>query len=393
MQAGSVPAKILFHRHTPWQSEIRCSTNILAKLFQRHGHRIAYMQGIVHPGNVATRRGQWRSWREGPRIVDGTLVFTPFSLVPYSRFWPLSTRTAAHRSFRSCQPSIATVLDEAGFGEPDVIWTANPGSGVLKDLFPSARLVFQVVDYYPAFSGPAITKIERDDYRRADRIFVIGDALRRYVVEECGADPARVSVLGQGVALERFAKDLSCPAELRNLRGPIGIWVGVLAKGDPELFETAARALAVRGGTLVLIGPEAPWAAQLSERIPNVLLLGARSPEEVAGFLVHSHIGLMLYDRQRADVYRGQNPLKLYEYCGAGLGIVSTPHEEYRYQSVPAEIVNETGDVAAAIDRVLATLQDRRRSALEFASVRSWEGVFDKARGDVEKLLAADGPG
>lgn len=378
--------RILFHRHTPWQSEIRCSTNILANRFQRDGYRIAYMQGIVHGGNVVARRGQWRSWQAGPRQVGGALVFTPFALLPYSRVWPLSTQASAYRSFRSCVPSIRYTLERAGFATPDVIWTANPGSGVLKELFPDARVIFQVVDYYPAFAGNEIHDIEREDYRRADHIAVIGEALKRHVMD-CGVDESRISVLGQGVDHERFQAAIERPADMGPHGAPVAVWVGVLSKGDAALFEAAAEALALQGGRLLLIGPSTPWAEALAAANDNVLLLGSRSPADVSSYLAHSDIGLMLYDRTRADIYKGQNPLKLYEYAAAGLGILSTPHEEYRYLDVPADVVSTPDEVRRGVTRILADAEGYRSRSLSFAANRSWDAVFNVARRAVEHVL------
>ncbi len=384
-------ARLLFHRHTPWQSAIRCSTNILASRFREAGANVAYMQGIVHGGNVLWRRGQWQSWKEGPRQSDGTLVFTPFALSPYSKVWPLSSAAAARRSYRSCVPSIASTLDRCGFGAPDVIWTANPGSGVLKRMFPAAKLVFQVVDYYPAFAGPAIDEIERYDYRAADHVLVIGEALKRHVLSY-GIPESRVTVLGQGVDHARFSRSTGRPPEYRGMQGPIAVWVGVLSKGDPGLFDAVARRLGSSGGHLVLIGPGAEWADALAARCPHVVTLGPRRPDEVPAYLEHADVGLMLYDRERPEVYVGQNPLKLYEYAAAGLAIVSTPHDEYRYLDVPAVVVDSEQSAAAAIDEALAELDGLRRRSREFASAYSWDRVFDRARRAVVAELITTAP-
>ncbi len=381
-------ARLLFHRHTPWQSAIRCSTNILANRFREAGASVAYMQGIVHGGNVLWRRGQWQSWKEGPRRVDGTLVFTPFALSPYSRVWPLSSAAAARRSYRSCVPSIESTLDRYGFGQPDVIWTANPGSGVLKHMFPAARLLFQVVDYYPAFAGPAIADIERYDYRAADHVFVIGEALREHVLSY-GIPESRLTVLGQGVDHARFSRPAERPPEYRCMEGPIAVWVGVLSKGDPGLFEAVAQKLGQRGGYLVLIGPGAEWADALAARHPHVVAPGPRKPAQVPAYLRHADVGLMLYDRRRPEVYVGQNPLKLYEYAAAGLAIVSTPHEEYRYLDTPAAVVDSEQSAAQALDDALSQLDRRRRQSLEFARAYSWDRVFDRARRVVATGLSA----
>jgi glycosyltransferase involved in cell wall biosynthesis len=377
--------RMLFHRHTPWQGDVRCSTNILARLFLEQGARVAYMQGIVHAGNVLARSGQWKSWKRGPRWQDGAFVFTPLSLRPYSRHWPFCTRAAAAASYRRCAPSIPAILQDGGFGEPDVIWTANPGSGSLKHLFPRARLVFQAVDFYPAFGGDRMREIEQADYEIADHVFVIGEALADYLRDELEVVPAKLTVLGQGVFLDRYRSDLELPAMLRGLPRPIGIWVGVLAKGDGELFAAAAHALEAMGGSLVLAGPPAPWASALAAR-SNVHLPGPCDPEQVPALLVNSDVGLMLYDRARSEVYRGQNPLKLYEYAAAGLPVVSTPHDEFRSLGAPVLTANDPGEVAETIRTALRDRDSWSAKSLEFARSRDWCSVVNVARSRIEAL-------
>ncbi len=378
---------ILFHRHTPWQSEVRCSTNVYAGLFLRAGFEISYMQGLVHVASVLGRRGQWHSWARGARQDRGAWVFTPMSLVPYSARWPFNTPAAAHWSYQSCLPSVRRQLRRGGYGEPDLIWSANPGSIALRRCFPRAHFVFQVVDFYPAFAGRAVHHVEREDYRGADHILVIGHALRQYIVDEHGIDPAKITVLGQGVFLDDYAASLPVPTDIASLPRPLGIWVGVVAKADEELFRAAAAALHAHGGSLVLIGPQTPWSLRLSLEGPNVHTFGPRASELVPAYLSAADVGLMLYDRTRGSVYRGQNPLKLYEFAAAGLSIVSTPHDEYEYLRPPALIVHCADDVRAAVDRALLERDDLRRRSLEFAALHSWRAAFARARCQVLNLL------
>ncbi|HKE44000.1 MAG TPA: glycosyltransferase [Steroidobacteraceae bacterium] len=380
-------AAMLFHRHTPWQSAIRCSTNIYAGLFQDEGYDVAYMQGLVHLGHVLARRGQWQSWRRGPRRDHGGWIFTPCSVIPYANRWPFNTSLAAHLSYRSCVPSIRSLFRRSGASAPEVIWSANPGSIGLRRLFPRARFVFQVVDYYPAYSGESVKRVEREDYRGADHVFVIGETLKRYLLDEHRIEEKKITVLGQGVFCDAYAKEWPVPTELRDVPRPIGIWVGLLSKGDPALFSAAAEALRRRGGTLVLIGPAASWASELQHRADNVRVLGARAPQAVPAYLAHADLALMLYDQNTLAKYKGQNPLKLYEFAAAGLPIVSTPHEEYAYLKPPVLAVNNAEQVEGAIDEALRQRDEMRRRALEFAAAHSWRNTFQRARREIVRLL------
>ena len=348
---------------------------------------MSYMQGMVHLGNVLARTGRWQSWKIGPRFDEDACVFTPLSLIPFSRVWPFNTKYAAKFSYLTCIPGIRSSLQKCGKGDPDIIWSANPGSAALKKVFPNARLVFQVVDYYPAFSGSSIRAIERLDYEAADHILVIGETLKNYLLNEYTICPEKITVLGQGVFVDRYSPDLREPEELALLTGPIAIWVGVLSKGDAAMFEAAAEALMRRGGNLVLIGPAAQWSDSLANRYSNVHLLGPRMPDEVPSYLVHSDIGLMLYDQSRKEVYKGQNPLKLYEYAAAGLPTISTQHDEYDYLDAPVIIIDEPEDIDGAIQDAIDNKEDYSIRSRKFAEIRSWNSIYDVACKKVNELL------
>ena len=272
--------------------------------------------------------------------------------------------------------------------EPQVIWSANPGSIALRSLFPRARFVFQVVDYYPAFSGDSVRALERADYYGADHIFVIGETLKRYIVGQHAVPEGKVTVLGQGVFENAYRCALPAPDDVKDLPRPIGVWIGVLSKADPVMFEAAARALAAHGGSLVLIGPSASWVEELRARCSNVRVLGPRSPEASPAYLLASDIGLMLYDRTRQAVYKGQNPLKLYEYCAAGLPTISTPHDEYAFMDPPVITVSDPLELASAVAAALERRVDLAGRARAFAAEHSWERAYGRARQVIAGLLS-----
>jgi hypothetical protein len=147
------------------------------------------------------------------------------------------------------------------------------------------------------------------------------------------------------------------------------------------LFRAAAEQVEAMGGSLILAGPTADWVDEIAAKHPATLVLGPVEPKRAAPFMVHSDFGLMLYDRARTLVYRGQNPLKLYEYAAAGLAIVSTPHDEYRFLHPPVIEVFDHVDLPAAFERAAAERESLRETALKFARRHTWAQCVARARG------------
>lgn len=375
----------LFHRRTPWNEEIRCSTNIFASLALEKGHQVTYMPGTMHLGRIMKKSGNYSSWRKGFRNEDGAAIYTPMSLVPFLKGPILSGPLAADLSYSTFIPGLKKVFRQKGIPAPEVIWTVPPGSSALRSAFPGAKLIHQVVDYYPSHFGERIKKVEKQDYARADHILTIGHSLEKYMRDELEVPGEKITVLGQGVDISRFQGQLPEPEEYKGITGPIAVWVGVCNKMDRELCSTVARAMEKRKGLFMIIGPEAEWSRDFANEHKSVVLAGSRHARDIPNYLVYADIGIMLYDRSRQDVYKGQHPLKLYEYAAAGLSILATPHDEFHYHEVPAIIIEAEEQVESAIENALGERIKMKEKSLSFAESHSWDSAFQRAMDAIGK--------
>jgi hypothetical protein len=387
MSKSNKKLHILFHRPTPWASNIHCSTKIFTKYFSNQGFQVSYLESPLDIGHLIKYSDYINVWKAAPRIENDIWVINPFCLIPFRDQRPFRSYRAAELSYRSCLPSIKNLLAKGKRNEPNIIWAAKPGSSVLKKIFPKALLIMQVVDYYPAFRGDYIKSIEKQDYEAADHIFLIGHAMTPYLTETLGIPHKKITVLGQGVHLDKYQHPLLTPNHLKDLPSPRAIWVGVLKKCDEELFCAAAKHLNSLGGSLVLIGPPSDWARKLSDEKQNVTLLNAVSPDKVPAYLMNCDIGLMLYDRKKESVYKGQNPLKLYQYAAAGLAIISTPHQEYKSLNPPIIITSSADEIPAAIDKAIREKESLREQTLSFAENHSWEKIGQLAQKNIMHSL------
>lgn len=381
---------LLFHRGTEWGGTVRGSTNVIAEHFLAAGNRVAWMMRPRHLGHWLLRRGSTRSaWRAD----DGALVISPYTVVPRLP-WRLLGQSAwsglSRGAYTTITPDLRKTFARFDQPEPEVIWTCGGDGGALRRYFPRARRIVQCVDLYEAFGGTAQKQIEMLDYADADAVVTIGESLAQFLRDHRGVPSEKITVIGQGADLELFQKDHQEPPELCVAARPRLVWVGVTAKADAALMEAALRALPDGMGSLVVIGPSATWAEALRARDSRVMLAGPRHPRDVPAFLKHCDVGLMLYDQSVNPMkYMGQNPLKLYEFAAAGLPIVSTPHEEYRYLNPPALIARDSHEVIECVRKALAERVPLAEASKAFASQNSWRQRFEEALELVTSLLSA----
>ena len=385
---------ILFHRGTRWKGPVRGSTNVLASFFLRAGYPVSWLTRPFHFGHVL--RGPRDHFPHGcstwsQRHSDGALEISPFTVAPILKTQFLGQKVweySAQLGYRTIYPDLQRVFEDEGQPQPELIWTTGGDGGALRHAFPNARRIVQCVDIYEAYAGSVQNRLEVTDYDDADAVVAIGHALAKFLAQERGVPEQKISMIGQGADLDLFMKEPAEPSDLSTIPHPRLIWVGVLDKADPGLMASALAALPNGEGSLILVGPETMWARNLAERDSRVFLSGPRPAREVAAYLLHSDVGLMLYDRKRVPLqYLGQNPLKLYEMAAARLPIVSTTHEEYRYFNNPALIANTPAEVSEAVREALQRRDELSIESWAFAEANGWSKRFKEAERLICRML------
>jgi len=123
----------------------------------------------------------------------------------------LSTRRFVGRATNYLSYFSAATLASFGVGDPDVVvsltdppilglaalWTARRAGArfvfLCEDVFPEVAVL--VEDFQNAAVNASLDRINRYLLRHADAVVALGDRMRRRLVEEKGANPARVHVI------------------------------------------------------------------------------------------------------------------------------------------------------------------------------------------------------
>lgn len=245
--------------------------------FSRSNEQLVAAIGRLAPrlriASVDTRK-LLTSWRFVPLLLRLLLEKGPFALrskrlLKYHllrsvTFWR-AARALVDRRARDLSPPFTLQtqsLFDASLGDvPHGIYTdfASRGSKWSdwnRDLRPDAR--------WAALEYPL--------YRRADRVFTFGSRVRDLIVEEYGADPARVFRAGAGPNVTTF-RDYS------RQRAHHILFVGVEweRKGGPELLDAFRRLKArLPQATLTIVG----CTPKVDD--PAVAVLGRQPPQRVA---------------------------------------------------------------------------------------------------------------
>ncbi len=248
-------------------------------------------------------------------------------------------------------------------------------------------------------------RLERAVCRHAAAVIVLGEQVKRVMVEEKGVPSGRVSVIYPGIDLGEYDRPGE-PAAIPGI-GPehkVVMYVGSIIhpnQGVPLLIESLPRVFeAVPEARCVLVGGPAEagvqYQAQLGRFGDRLITLTGRTPEQVvaltrrADVLVHSRLAC----RENFSVQS-----KIAVYLAAGRPIVATDFADY------AEILGPTGagllakvEAGSIAVRIVEVLTRPDLAASLAAATRPVaENLFGMERNidrylDVYRKALADGP-
>ena len=355
-----------------WQSHQEIMSRLAAQ-----GHRVLFIENTgtraLRLRDLSRLWGRVRNWRRGLYGIhqerDSLFVFSPLVIPwPYARFAVWINRQILLFVIRRWMKAM-------GFVQP-IIWTFLPTrlTLALADWIDHRLLVYYCADRFAAAS-PAARKIQRTEtqlLRRADLVFATSQAL----VDHCAQVSAKVHRFPAGVNLQVFDPTIPrrVPTELAGLKHPvIGYVGGVHQWVDLPLLRSLA--LARPDYSFVLVGPVQTSVEPLRE-LPNVLLIGQRSHQELPNYIQHFDVGMVPY--RLTDYTRHVYPSKLNEYFACGKPVVSTPLPEIttvnqQFGGV-VEVGQDANEFCQALERILhrqngEIVQQRRRAA----QANSWD--------------------
>jgi colanic acid biosynthesis glycosyl transferase WcaI len=233
----------------------------------------------------------------------------------------------------------------------------------VRDLWPES--IVAVGAMRQGLSVRLLGSVAQFLYRRAAHIIVLTDAFRR-VLEESGVDPAKISIVTNGVDLGQFQtrdRQNVVRKEL-GLNGQfVASYVGTLgmAHGLETVLDAAEQLRHRDDIRFLIVGSGAERERLTTEHhkrnLPNVLLLDPQPHERMPEFLAASDACMVLL--RNTEVFKTVLPSKLFEAMGAArpiiLGVAGEAEKIVRAGNCGIVIEPENASqLAAAVQRLQA---------------------------------------
>ena len=197
---------ICFYNRSYWPDQAATGqllTELAEDLVARHGCDVSVVAGRAIHGPDAPSTSGARGL-VGREIRNGVAIFRARG----TRFWPgrFAGRAANYLSYFASanvaalsvkQPDVVVSLTDPPIVGLAGLWAARRTGArfvfLCEDVFPEVATLLE--DFRSSSVNRALDRVSRHLLRQSDAIVVLGDRMRRRLVEEKGADPGRIEII------------------------------------------------------------------------------------------------------------------------------------------------------------------------------------------------------
>ncbi|MBD3235047.1 MAG: glycosyltransferase [candidate division Zixibacteria bacterium] len=374
--------------HGMWTRKQRLMTLLAEK-----GNRVLY----VEPANpVIGKQGDKGRLRcEVERVSENLNLIKPVGRFPLARFGFIRELNLSLYA-----NSIMRTAMEFGLDDP-IIFTYLPVLNahspfskllnLLRDLAPSL-VIYDCVDEHSetiGYSSEAAELVHRWDIELtedADIVFVTAQGLyndRKTYNPNLHYSP-------NGVDVAHFSKarlkTTEIPSDLAAISEPRIGFVGSLSDWiDYELISEVAKRYP--DYNIVLVGP-VKRGMDIPElrNLPNVYLLGKKSPDELPRYLKGFDCAINPF--KRVGITEKVNPLKVYEYLAAGVPVVSINMPEIMHLEDAIYIAHNDGEFLEGVDMIIKKqFNPDERKIKTVLENHDWNKIFNDLVERVAELV------
>jgi glycosyltransferase involved in cell wall biosynthesis len=264
-------------------------------------------------------------------------------------------------------------------GKRIIQWIHHPAQSWTFDVFPDAGKVYHAYDEYTCLSDGTFVaerwQKEQRLLRQADLTFVTSQGILR----QRQADARRIELLPNGMPAFFLNGARTMPDPIDNIPRPrIGYLGNIFAVLEFGLLEAVFRKRPE--WHFVLIGPvQDERLVRGLRQLPNVHFLGTRPHAQLPAVLPRIDVGLIPITINGFTQWL--SPLKLFEYLGAGVPVVSTNFQELEELRSLIELVpNDAESFESAIQATLSRDRDSLRKRLQSEALSHTWDVINRER-------------
>ncbi len=370
--------KALFITIHSWDSVFKTGSYHIASNLIKTGYEIAYISAplsplhSILPTNELNKR--WSNNRNrGKYFSEGKLWdFSPFSLVcPANK--PLIRCNNIIRYWHLFSlPNMIRQVRKKGFGEVDLIYIDTIYQPFWLDYIPHKYSVFRVSDNYTGFPGfrEHMLKTIKTIAGKCDLTIYPSVVLEDFVKQ---LKPKRYTLISNGYDSSLFNAEEPLINPYKDISRPVVLYIGALDKWfDYELLiEVSHRLTDI---AFVLIGNNSK-KDKLFRNHDNIYSFGPVDHYLLPDYIRNADVGIIPFNAVKyPDLIHPLRPLKLFEYLGCGLPVVTTDWNELHNFKPPVAIAK---DVDGFCDSIINHIRNKPGVNIltDFTKPFDWESL------------------
>ncbi|MEO9061473.1 MAG: glycosyltransferase [Nitrosospira sp.] len=263
----------------------------------------------------------------------------------------------------------------------------HPFWHAIASVLPDSRVIYDCMDHHAGFgnTAPELMSLEHALFRDSDMTVTTSEWLNQIVAEHT---QRRVLIRNAG-DFKHFSRTPATIYRDRQQRRVIGYYGAIAEWFDQDLVEAVAARFPEC--CILLIGADTVNAQARLGRLPNVEFLGEVSYAALPHYL-HGFDACLLPFRI-IPLTLATNPVKVYEYLGAGKPVISVDLPEMEQFGERVRVAATTDKFLSAIADVLHNPEsaDAVRDRREFARGQTWRHRVDTLIRNAESI-AGDPP-
>jgi hypothetical protein len=384
--------KAIFAASHSYNAPFKLGDHHYAELLSKKGYEILWLSPPINflfkLKDTEQYKKDYQLYKMGPiEVAENIYEYTPYTLLPYISKRPLDSFWVAKNSLRFCIKSISKCLAEVGFSSIDLLWLSNPKYAYIDKYVSYKCLVHRMADDLSKFEGIAksIVKVERNVINKADLLYVTSKNLIK-AIDKKGS---MITYLPNGCDYNHFQlTEYIIPMELERYKDKkIVIYIGAIDSWfDVELMKYCA--LDNLEMEFFIIGTDKINIEHMLKDIKNVHILGKRDYGIIPQYLHSSDVGIIPFKKNELTV--SVNPIKLFEYCAAGIPTISSEMSEVndivKSNNLPIYIAQDKKEFSTLLKQV--DKRDINRNALkEFGKANTWNRRVEQVISDVEGFI------
>ncbi len=267
------------------------------------------------------------------------------------------------------KPNPIDSLTKLKFNKVDILWISNPKHYWLINVVEYNKLVVRIPDDFQHMSAwpKSVIEIENALIDKADLIIVTSE----YLIEKVKKRGRTPICIKNGVDTKLFSKASKLPEEYRNIQNKI-VYVGAIAEWfDIDLVLEMAKRLPTYN--FFIIG-KTKINLESIYKLSNVFILGPKDYKEIPDYLINADVGIIPFKVN--ELTDAVSPLKLYEYCAAGLPVVSTGMKEVKALKGPIYVSNNNEEFIEFIVKATNSSNSNKDELICFAEENSWTSKY-----------------